>query len=253
MRSTSETERTVLLRAPELAEHILAEWERSGSPAGSRLPTERRLAEQLGVTRTAVRNALALLEADGRISREVGRGTFVQPPRTPPRASGSSPSPTEVDGELGNDDVGPAGVMAARRIIEPRVLPLVIAWATPRDFDEMQRCLDGAAGAETREEFEAWDLALHHAIVAASHNRLLVRMYHSIEVARGGRMWGNLKLRNSTATRRVGYQDDHQEIVQALRARELTRAVAAMERHLERVENHLLSGAPTGSSETPPR
>ena len=57
--------------------------------------------------------------------------------------------------------------MAARRLLEPQVLPLVVAWATNRDFDEMRRCLERGGAAESAEEFEVWDFALHHAIVAA--------------------------------------------------------------------------------------
>ncbi|MGH3404717.1 MAG: GntR family transcriptional regulator, partial [Streptosporangiaceae bacterium] len=65
---------------PRLAGLILAEWQRAGLGPGSRLPTERQLALELGVTRSSVRHALALLEAQGRISREVGRGTFLREP-----------------------------------------------------------------------------------------------------------------------------------------------------------------------------
>ena len=65
---------------PRLAGLILAEWQRAGLGPGSRLPTERQLALDLGVTRSSVRHALALLEAQGRISREVGRGTFLREP-----------------------------------------------------------------------------------------------------------------------------------------------------------------------------
>src|SRR5487761_1707296 len=63
-------------RGRRLAELILTESERAGLGPGSRLPTERQLAVDLGVTRSGVRQALAALEADGLISREVGRGTF---------------------------------------------------------------------------------------------------------------------------------------------------------------------------------
>ena len=63
-------------RGRQLAELIMAESERAGLGPGSRLPTERQLALDLGVTRSGVRLALAALEADGLISREVGRGTF---------------------------------------------------------------------------------------------------------------------------------------------------------------------------------
>jgi DNA-binding FadR family transcriptional regulator len=67
------------MRGRDLAELILAESGRAGLGPGSRLPTERRLAADLGVTRTGIRLALAALEADGLISREVGRGTFLRP------------------------------------------------------------------------------------------------------------------------------------------------------------------------------
>src|SRR5580692_2806012 len=65
-------------RGRELAALILAESGRTGLGPGSRLPTERRLAADLGITRSGIRLALAALEADGLISREVGRGTFLR-------------------------------------------------------------------------------------------------------------------------------------------------------------------------------
>lgn len=213
-------------RGRELAELILAECERAGSAPGTRLPTERQLAESLGVTRSGVRHALAVLEAEGRVSREVGRGTFLRSP--------VSPKP---------DDISPADVMAARELIEPHVLPLVIAHATVRDFDEIDRCLAGGAAAASGEEFEAWDFAFHHAIVAAAHNRLVDRMYAAIEAGRQGQLWGTLKRRNDSVERRTAYQLDHERIVDALRSRELERAVAASRLHLSRVGANLLGAA----------
>jgi GntR family transcriptional regulator, uxu operon transcriptional repressor len=207
---------------------------------GSRLPTERQLADELGVTRTMVRHALALLEAEGRISREVGRGTFL-------RAADPRLTAERADrGPVRSGDVGPADVMAARRLIEPQVLPLVVAWATARDLDEMRRCLAGGARAQSYDEFEVWDFALHHAIVAASRNPLLVAMYQEVERARKGALWGSLKRRNDTRQRRVAYQRDHEQLVDALSARELERAVGVMDAHLGRVEANLLGATGSG-------
>jgi DNA-binding FadR family transcriptional regulator len=221
----------------DLAELILERCAAGASGPGTRLPTERRLAEELGVTRTMVRHALSRLAAEGRVSREVGRGTFL-------RGGDVRVAPPRPDREAArSEDVGPADVMAARRLIEPQVLPLVVAWATTRDFDEMRRCLAGGAAAQSYEEFEVWDFALHHAIVAASRNPLLVAMYEEVERARKGALWGNLKRRNDSRERRLSYQSDHEHLVDALSARELQRAVSAMDAHLGRVEANLLGGA----------
>src|SRR5260370_16287045 len=88
-----------------LAEIILAESQRADLRSGAKLPTERQLAADLGATRTSVRRALAVLEAEGHISPEVGRGTFLPhepsrqarprpgdgPPGAPPAASPPPP------------------------------------------------------------------------------------------------------------------------------------------------------------------
>ena len=223
----------------DLAQLILARCEEPDYAASGRLPTERRLAAEFGVTRTMVRHALAVLEAEGLISREVGRGTFLTP--TP------AGSPVRVPAGA-TSEVGPADVMAARRLIEPQVLPLVVAYATQRDFDELRRCVAGGGTAESAQEFEAWDFALHHAIVAASRNQLLVSMYRMVERARDGEIWGNMKIRNDTRERRDTYQADHVEIVEAICSRELDRATAAMDAHLARVQANLLAGGTAAAS-----
>jgi DNA-binding FadR family transcriptional regulator len=135
--------------------------------------------------------------------------------------------------------------MAARRLIEPQVLPLVVAWATPRDFEELRRCVAGGATADSAAEFEVWDFALHHAIIAASRNQLLLSMYRVIERARQGEIWGTLKRRNDSRERRSAYQAEHVELVQALCARELEHAVQVMDGHLARVQADLLDGGPS--------
>lgn len=222
----------------DLARLILARWGEPGYAPGGRLPNERSLAAEFGVTRTVVRHALSLLEAQGRISREVGRGTFLRP--VGGRGGGGPGGRRSLDGDRDVTEVSPADVMVARRLIEPRVLPLVVAWATPRDFDELDRCLEGGAASESAAEFEAWDFALHHALVVASRNQLLVAMFSVVERARQGEIWGNLKRRNDSRERRAAYQGEHVELVDALRARDAEHAMRVMDAHLARVEANLL-------------
>lgn len=212
-------------RGRKLAATILATYVNGAAAPGTRLPTERRLAHEFGVTRAAVRRALTYLEAEGRVSREVGRGTFL-------RATADAA-----------DDIGPADVMTARELFEPQVVPLVVVNATARDFAELDRCLAGGDAADSVEAWEQWDAVFHRAIVVASHNRLLLRMYESIETARHGPLWGNLKQRNDSPERRVVYRDDHRRMVEALRAREVERALEATRTHLDRVRANLIGPA----------
>ena len=220
-------------RRHRLADLILAESQRAGLGPGSRLPTERQLALDMGATRSSVRHALAVLQAEGRISREVGRGTFLRD--TAPRLDGNG-----ADGAGG---FAPADVMTIRRLLEPLAMPLVVAWATAADFKEMDRCLAGGDQAASYDEFETWDLALHRSLMAASHSPLLVRLYAVIETARHGHFWGDLKRRSASRERRELYQADHAELVAALRVRDADRAVEAMRTHLGRVNSHLFGGS----------
>lgn len=251
-----------------LAQIILAESQRAGLGPGSRLPTERQLAADLGATRTSVRHALSVLEAEGLISREIGRGTFLReapsgaaggteagagpvgpgpagvgragPATLPTRGDGAGP-PGQGPGREESPATGfaPADVMAIRRLLEPPAMKLVVAWATPADFQEMDRCLAGGERAASYDEFEVWDLALHRTIMAASHSPLLTRLYSIIEEARHSRFWGDLKRRSASRERQCLYHADHQELVAALRARDPDRAVEAMRAHLARVASHL--------------
>jgi DNA-binding FadR family transcriptional regulator len=234
-------------RDRELAGRILAASERAGLGPGSRLPTERQLAADLGVSRSGVRHALAALEADGLISREVGRGTFLRAPAGMPpggaddRGGGTGSTGGTAGGAVGTD-FAPADVMTIRRLLEPQAMPLVVMWATARDFEEMERCLAGGDRAVSYEEFETWDLALHRCIMAASHSPLLAALYGVIESARHGQTWGELKRRSASRERRERYQADHRAIVSALRSRDPAAAVEAMREHLTRVSGHLIEG-----------
>ena len=242
-------------RGRQLAGLILAESERAGLGPGSRLPTERRLAADLGVTRSEIRHALAALEADGLISREVGRGTFLREAANSVltdlrNAQPSSPGAPGARGARGARaiaapaaDFAPADVMTIRRLLEPQAMPLVVMWATARDFGEMERCLAGGDHAVSYEEFEIWDLALHRCIMIAAHSPLLSALYSVIESARHGQVWGDLKRRSASSHRRALYQADHRAIVTALRVRDAAAAVEAMRVHLARVSEHLLGEA----------
>jgi DNA-binding FadR family transcriptional regulator len=221
------------VQGQQLASLILSEAANARLGTGGRLPTERQLAERFGVTRSVVRHALSLLQADGLISREVGRGTFLRT-LVDPIGGGASASAL--------NDVAPADVMAVRALLEPPAMSLVAIRATARDFDAMETHLVAYDAAETFEDVEASDLELHRCLIAASHNPLLVRLYAAAEAARGGQLWGDLKRRADSPERRELYSREHRRLVAALRARDGAGAVVAMREHLDNVRANLLEG-----------
>jgi GntR family transcriptional regulator, uxu operon transcriptional repressor len=228
-------------RGLRLAELILGRSRETGLQIGGRLPTERQLSIDLGVTRSSVRHALAILETQGLISREVGRGTFLRDGTVSVLTTGRRDADLQPawTAAAATADFAPADVMTIRRLLEPPAMSLVVAWATAADLEEMQRCLAGGDRAATFEEFETWDVALHRCIMAASHSPLLVALYRAIEEARHGQVWGDLKRRSASQERRSLYRADHRTIVEALRARDSGLAVEAMRLHLARVQEHL--------------
>src|SRR3984957_20768442 len=98
-------------------------------PVGSLLPAERDLAQQLGVSRTSVREALIALEVSGKVSIRVGHG--VQILQATPRSDRIG-----ANAEVSEGDIGPIQMMEARRLIEPRSAELA---AVNRDSTNLKR------------------------------------------------------------------------------------------------------------------
>ncbi len=223
-------------RIRDVAEEVLRDASRRGLVVGSRLPTERGLSNDLRLTRTTVRNAMALLESDGAISREVGRGTFLlREPTSEIAGLGADSGATSTF----LSDVGPMVVMAARQTFEPRAMLLVAEEATEADFDNAEFCLIGCDQAENYDDFERWDLTFHRSLIEATHNTLLLRMYGLIEVARQGDLWGTMKRRGDSRERRQRGCGEHHAILLALRNRDGRSAQEAMAIHLTSVAVNL--------------
>lgn len=188
-----------------------------------RLAPERALAARTGLSRTAVRRWLDELERAGRVTRHVGRGTFVMP----------SESPVHLD-------TSPAEIMAVRLLLEPQLLGLAVANATGGDIAEMRRWLALGEAAESYDEFERCDSRLHGAIAASTHNSLLIRLLNVINDSRDHPLWGTAKRRTFTPQLRHDYEADHRQLVDAIDDRDAEQAALVMTRHLQRIRTALL-------------
>jgi DNA-binding FadR family transcriptional regulator len=203
---------------------------RSGAyRANGKLPTERALSEQLGVPRSAVRDALAVLESGGAVTRIIGSGTYVREPAQQAAPAEAAPAAAS-----------PAEIMEARLLLEPQLAQLAAINADQEDFARFDECICEGDAADDFEAFEHWDAALHQAIAKSTHNRLVIELYAMITRARDLTEWGDLKRRSLSAERREHYRREHHEIVAALKERNAARAEAALLAHLRRVRSNLL-------------
>src|ERR1019366_3891745 len=152
-------------------------------PVNTRLPPERQLTEDLGLSRCALREGLDVLEAQGRIWRHVGRGTFVgNRPRHPPAALSVIPSQTS-----------PTEVLEARLLIEPLLARLAALRATDADIVHMEHLLEKSEAAQDPKTWELWDGRLHRMVAEAAHNRLLLSLFDAFNAIRMQKTWGQLR------------------------------------------------------------
>ncbi len=195
----------------------------AASASGGRVPAERQIAEQIGCSRAQVRRVMADLEREGRISREVGRGTFLT--TAVPDADQHRPGPDAAS-------FAPAAIMTACMLFEPEVVSLAALAATEEDFAELHRCLELGGSATDYESFEQWDISLHHAFAVATHNRQILAMVDVLNSTRNNPVWGRLKQDGFTPGNRAVIERDHHAIVAALVDRDRRRASTAMTQHL---------------------
>ena len=199
-------------------------------PVNSRLPTERELCRALGVTRTAVRKALATLEAEGQLWRHVGKGTFV----------GTRPIEDLTDIATITGRTNPVEVMRTRELIEPEIARLAALNATGRDIEEMRLCMAKSRSAETWRQYESWDNRLHRVVAQATGSTLLLALFDTLNAVRRAVVWGRLRPNKPQPAADHHSFTEHAEIVTAIAERDMDRAAAAMRRHLESVERNLL-------------
>src|SRR5258707_2915466 len=130
---------------------------------GRRMPPERELAAGCGVARNTVRRAIGLLRETVPLTREVGRGTFLEGPR--------EPSLAEILRRM--EGASPADMMEIRRLLEPAAAAFAATNASTTELGRVAEAHHLASAATDMPEFERWDSDLHHRIFACSRNDLL--------------------------------------------------------------------------------
>lgn len=219
----------ILQTSQNLAQQLRDLFDSSGYRHNDRLPPERQLCLSLGTTRNRLRGALAELEAEGRIWRHVGRGTFV----------GSRPVLNLSDITYLRDQIDPQQVVAVRFTIEPELCRLAARHANKSDCEQLRLCAERCRAAEDWRTYEACDNNLHHAIARAAHNQLFQYFFETLNSVRRSIVWGQPR-----ATRKPDHDyssfAQHDAIVSAIVNKDDDQAAHLMTAHLNSVYARLL-------------
>ncbi|WP_315838418.1 FadR/GntR family transcriptional regulator [Bradyrhizobium prioriisuperbiae] len=201
--------------------------------AGTQLPPERQLAAEFGVSRNEIRKALARLEADGQLTREVGRGTFVRAPL--------AEQVSELD--TLQRSTSPREAMEARLLIEPELASLAAINASYKQIETMQALATQMRHAKTWEAYEQYDGRLHCLIAEAAGNKLLAAVHGIVNDVRRAVVWKWLDTRPSGPPPDYSSFDEHDAIIGAIEKRDRAGAMDAMRRHLRTTSDKLI-GSP---------
>lgn len=195
-----------------------------------KLPSERQLCLELGLTRGKLRKALALLEAEGQIWRHVGRGTFFGP----------RPVSNLNDLEHLSAHSRPSEVIEARMAIEPQLAKLAAIHGNTPNFAEMRRCTKRCRTAREWRVYESWDNSFHQAIAMATCNKLLISLFDTLNIVRRSTVWGQLRSTQFPPAD-LSSLDEHDAIYDAIIARDPELAADRMRKHLTSVRNRTFS------------
>jgi DNA-binding FadR family transcriptional regulator len=195
---------------------------------GSRLPAERDLAVQLGVSRPSVREALIALEVEGMIEVRTGSGIYVQ--RT--EASGKSSTPAEADANT-PADWGPLEVMSARLLVEAEVAALAATHAQKTDLKAIKAGLQQMKLEAARDQVpREGDEAFHEAIAHACGNSVLLDTVQRYWQARNGPLFERLGDYFEHPESWQAAISEHQQVLLAIEAHDAPAARKAMQKHL---------------------
>ena len=206
----------------------LRELIRGGNYApGDRLPPERDLIVQLGVTRTVLRKALDTLERDGAIWRHVGKGTFVA-------AQGGGTTLADL-----TRAVSPVQLTRARLSLEPAIAREAAINATAEAVAAVKLARDRAYHADSWDDYEAQDDAFHRSVAEATGNVLLLSLFDHLNDVKRAVAWNTVVRRSDRPARDHPSFADHDEICAAIEARDQAAAHSAMRKHLGAVAARL--------------
>ncbi|HZI84773.1 MAG TPA: FadR/GntR family transcriptional regulator [Casimicrobiaceae bacterium] len=194
-------------------------------PAGARLPPERDLARQLGVSRPSVREALIALEVEGLVEVRIGSGIYVL------GAGSDGQAAPAVQAAM-----GPFELLRARWLIESECAALAAKHgkrAQVAAIGEALQQMEAVAGVERRQPL-AGDRLFHLRIAEATGNGALVAVVKMLWDERTGPLFARLEHHYDSPEQWARAIAEHRAVLEAIARRDANAARAAMQRHLDK-------------------
>lgn len=202
------------LSRADLADRIIFEIKRLISERklrpGQKLPTERELTQQFGVSRASVREALHSLETLGLLDARVGSGTYVveNPDAILKHLSWAVYFSESMESDL----------TEARKIIEPEIAAMAAQNANDAEIAALGECLAAMeCAAHNPEEAAQQDYNFHIALARAAHNRVLEEMMVGMQWILRGSIFSRLQRGSEMEFLCLA---EHQRIYEAVKRRD---------------------------------
>jgi GntR family transcriptional repressor for pyruvate dehydrogenase complex len=229
--NTVAREPTLANRVAEQLETMIVE---NRLPPGERLPSERELARQFGVSRTVIREAVRALMAKSLLEVTSGSGTVVRNPTT-----ASVSKSVSLLLRRGSSPVDYTKVHEVRRLLEIEIAGLAAARRTDDDLVKLEHIVhEMPLVQDDRDQFAQNDVTFHIALAEATHNELFVVLLDSLS---------DIML----IVRQTGYNtgrspghaiEYHDRIYQLVRDQNVTEARRMMSEHLDMSEQIFRAG-----------
>lgn len=227
------------MTAPRLADVVAREIEQrvldGRLKPGDRLPSERELSVQLGVSRASLREAIQKLVTRGMLESRQGGGTFVTD-----RLDSSFGNPWEDI--LKNHPGVHEDMLEFRHMLEARAAECAAVRATAADRDRVRQCLavleEAFAGQDLDRQVDC-DLAFHQAIAEASHNVIVGHLTASLLRLMRDNLRRNLSELMQVPAAREQLLEQHRSVWHAIEQGDADQALAAAASHIGYVRQNL--------------
>ena len=237
---TRRNERTLEGSGEQVIAFVRDLIERGRIGPGDRLPAERDLAAQIGVSRPTVRAALHALAAMGVVQSRHGSGTYI--PEGPPSLVGG---PLSFLAAL--HGFTPREMSEARRIMEVGVAGLAAERATPEQVATLaDEVAELYASLDDPQVFLVHDVDFHRSVAAASGNAIMQAVVEMVSTLYYDRRRETAQRASAADLRDAA--EAHRRIYQAIKARDPESARRAMNDHLLQ-SSHYQAQEPAGPPE----